>query len=98
MYLIKPAELNAEQPGFMKTKNIRGSRQFIDALSFCFRVLFRFFSTTHCADKLPCRGHKQIQIHTDSYRIIDFLRLKVMFTVYNVEYCFNTTYLKRQGK
>ena len=32
-------------------------------------------STTHCADKLPCGGRKQIQIHTDSYRIIDFLRL-----------------------
>ena len=32
-------------------------------------------STTHCADKLPWDGCKQIQIHTDSYRIIDFLRL-----------------------
>ena len=29
-------------------------------------------STTHRADKLPCRGCKQIQIHTDCYRIIDF--------------------------
>ena len=32
-------------------------------------------STTHCADKLPPRGRTQIQIHTDSYWIIDFLRL-----------------------
>ena len=32
-------------------------------------------STTHCADKLPRRGCKQIQIHTDSYWIIDFFRL-----------------------
>ena len=43
-------------------------------------------STTHCADKLPRSGCKQRQKHTDSYRIIDFLRLKVMFTVHNVEY------------
>ena len=34
-----------------------------------------FFSTTHRADKLPRHGCKEIQIHTDSYRIIDFLRL-----------------------
>ena len=32
-------------------------------------------STTHCADKLPRRGCKQTQIHTDSHWIIDFLRL-----------------------
>ena len=25
-------------------------------------------STSNCADKLPCRGCKQIQIHADSYR------------------------------
>ena len=31
-------------------------------------------STTHCADKLPRRGCKQIQIHTDSLWVIDFLR------------------------
>ena len=29
-------------------------------------------STTHCAEKLPRRGRKQIQIHTDSHWIIDF--------------------------
>ena len=32
-------------------------------------------STTHCADKLLRDGCKQIQIHTDSHWIIDFLRL-----------------------
>ena len=32
-------------------------------------------STTHCADKLPRRGRKQIQIHTDSHWIIEYLRL-----------------------
>ena len=58
--------------------------------SFFFKTFFSFFffnSTTYCADKLPCGGRKQIQILTDSYGIIDFLRLLVMFTVYNVEYC-----------
>ena len=34
-----------------------------------------FYSTTHCADKLPRRGRKQIQIHTHSHWIIDFLTL-----------------------
>ena len=33
------------------------------------------YNTTHCLDKLPCRGCKQIQIHTYSHWIIDFLRL-----------------------
>ena len=33
------------------------------------------YSTTHCADKLPPRGCKQIQMHSDSNWIIDFLRL-----------------------
>ena len=32
-------------------------------------------STTHCADKLPSRGCKQIQILTVFHWIIDFLRL-----------------------
>ena len=37
-------------------------------------------STTHCADKLPRCGCKQIKIHTDCIRIIDFLRLKVIWS------------------
>ena len=39
------------------------------------RVPKYLLSTTHCADKLPRRGRKQIQMHTDSHWIIDFLRL-----------------------
>ena len=39
------------------------------------RLRIDLVSTTHCAEKLPCRGRKQIQIHTDSHWIIEFLRL-----------------------
>ena len=46
-------------------------------MAVCFEMIVSetYTSTTHCADKLPPRGRKQIQIHTDSHWIIDFLRL-----------------------
>ena len=40
-------------------------------------------STTHCADKLLCRGCQQIQLHTNSHWIIDFLR--VIGHIYTVQ-------------
>ena len=57
------------------------------------------YSTTHCADKPPPRGRKQIQINTDSHWIIDFLGYRsclhctmwgtgiAKFKVYYIEEC-----------
>ena len=48
----------------------------------CLQFNINFSSTSHGAG-----GCKQIQIHTDSHWFIDFLRLQVMFTLFNVRYC-----------
>ena len=50
---------------------IKLNKTIIGVLVYSDIIKASLYSTTHSADK----GRKQIQIHTDSYWIIDFLRL-----------------------